>query len=79
MTNEEILKVFGVNPEQIGLRYRGHWIIDEVQEEEVYGNADIGYLCVKSRDGGSNPMDINAIKIPNCVGTSEDGFDCTYR
>lgn len=79
MEKEEIIKLFGINPDTIGLRNRGYWIIDSIDDEERYGNADIGYLCVKARDGGGNPMDIDAIKIPNCVGTSEDGFDCTYR
>lgn len=76
---EKIIEKFGVNPETIGLKHRGYWIVTEVEEEEEYGNAKIGYLCVKTRDGGSNPMDMNVLKIPNCVGTSEDGFDCTYR
>lgn len=79
MDKKEIFKNFGIDPETIGHRYRGYWILDKIEEEEEYGNAQIGFLCVKTRDGGSNPIDVDSIKIPNCVGTSEDGFDCTYR
>lgn len=79
MEIEQIIEKFGVNPKKIGNRYRGHWIVDKVDDEEEYGGAKIGYLCVKARDGGSNVIDIDSLKIPNCVGTSQDNWDCTYQ
>ena len=75
----EVVDKFGVNPETIGHRPRGWWILDTIEDGEFEGNAQLGYLCVKTRDGGGNPMNVDALKIPNCVGTSEDSFDRTYR
>jgi hypothetical protein len=79
MTKEEVIAKFGVDPERVGNRPRGWWIIEQIEEEEKSGGAAIGDLCVKTRDGASNPIDVGAFKIGNCVGSSEDGFDCTYR
>ncbi len=79
MDIEDVVKNFGVNPKEIGLRHRGWWIVNEVQDEEQAGNAELGYLCVKARDGASNPMDVGAFRVGDCVGTSEDSFDSTYR
>ena len=79
MTIEQVIERFGVNPEHVGHRPRGWWIIDNVEDEEQCGNASIGDLCVKTRDGASNPIDPDAFKVGNCVGSSEDGFDPTYR
>jgi len=76
---QDIIDKFGVNPNSVGNRPRSFWIIDKIEDEEEYGNAQIGDLCVKTRDGASNPIDPEAFKIGNCVGSSEDGFDCTYR
>jgi hypothetical protein len=79
MTKEEAIAAFGVDPESVGNRPRGWWIVEKIEEEEEQGNAQVGDLCVKTRDGASNPIDPNAFKVGNCVGSSEDGFDCTYR
>ena len=79
MNEEEIIKKFGINPNEIGNRYRGYWIIDVIEEEEESGGAKIGDLCIKTRDGGYNPIDSEACKFPNFRGTSQDFFDCTYR
>lgn len=79
MTVDEVKRVYGVNPESIGNRPRGWWILTEIEDEEEQGNAQTGDLCVKTRDGGSNPIDPDAFKQGNCVGSSCDGFDCTYR
>jgi len=79
ITLEQVIEKFGVNPETVGNRPRGWWILTEIDSEEENGNAEIGDLCVKTRDGASNPIDPQAFKIGNCVGSSEDGFDCTYR
>lgn len=79
MTKEEVFEKFGINPETIGRRHRGWWIVEEIDEEEEYAGAKIGDLCVKTRDGAYNPIDINAFKVGNCIGSQEDGFDNTYR
>ena len=79
MEKEEIIKKFGFDPIRVGLRHRGYWIIEKIEDEEIQGHAEIGYLCVKARDGGGNEIDTEAFKIGNCVGTAEDGFDETYR
>lgn len=79
MTLDEVIATFGVNPGTVGNRPRGWWIIDKVEDEEEQGNAQIGDLCVKTRDGGSNPIDPEAFRKGHCVGSSCDGFDYTYR
>ena len=79
MTTEEAIQTFGFNPDTIGLRHRGWYIVKAIGEEEENGGAKIGYLAVKTRDGGSNKLDASACWHPNFAGTSEDGFDCTYR
>lgn len=76
---EDVVERFGVNPEGVGNRPRGWWIVEEVEDEEEQGNALVGDLCVKTRDGGSNPIDPDAFRQGHCVGSSCDGFDCTYR
>ena len=79
MTKENVIKMFGVDPENVGKRHRGWWIVEEIENEEKCAGAEIGDLCVKTRDGASNPIDPNAFKVGNCIGSQEDGFDCTYR
>lgn len=79
MTIDEVKAKFGIDPDNTGNRPRGWWIVDKIDEEEEYGNAQIGDLCVKTRDGGSNPISPEAFKVGNCVGSSCDGFDGTYR
>jgi len=79
MTKEEIVKKFGFDPELIGNRPRGWFIVEKIEDEEEDAGAQIGDLCVKTRDGGSNLISASAFKIGNCIGSSEDGFDRTYR
>ncbi len=79
ITKEDIIKLFGFNPEQVGLRHRGFWIVDKVEYEESEAGATTGDLCIKARDGGGNPPDCNAGKYGNYIGTSCDRFDETYR
>lgn len=79
MELEDVIRTFGVNPTQIGNRPRGWWIVEQIDSEEEYGNAEVGDLCVKTRDGASNPIDPSAFMKGNCVGSSEDMFDPTYR
>ena len=77
-----IMEKFGVDPTKIGNRPRGYWIIEtakQMDEEEESAGAKIGDLCVKTRDGASNPISAEAFKVGNCIGSSEDGFDRTYR
>lgn len=79
MTKDEATEKFGFDPETIGNRFRSWHIVADIDDEEEQGNAQIGYLCVRSRDGASNPMCMDSIQKPNCVGTAEDGLDHTYR
>lgn len=79
MTREEVIEKYGVDPQLIGLRNRGWWILEELDEADIRAGAQKGDLGVKARDGSSNPTDMDALKKENCVGTSEDDFDCTYR
>ena len=79
MTKEEIIAAFGVDPEKVGRRPRGWFIVEQIDDEEEIAGAQVGDLCVKTRDGGSNPIDPDAFRVGNCVGSAEDGFDCTYR
>lgn len=79
MKIEEIVKKFGVRPHEVGNRYRGHWIIEEPDDVDSIAGAEKGDLCVKARDGASNPIDPGAFQIGNCVGSAEDDFDCTFR
>ncbi len=79
MEKEDAVKKFGLNPDAIGNRPRSWWIVETIEDEEAYVGAEIGNLCVKTRDGGSNPIDSDAFKEGDCIGTQEDGFDCTYR
>jgi hypothetical protein len=79
MTKEEVIAAFGVDPDNTGNRPRGWWIIEKPDYEDERAGAAAGDLCVKTRDGASNPIDPDAFKVGNCIGSSEDGFDCTYR
>lgn len=76
---QEAVKVFGFDPATVGLRHRGWWIISEPDDDDLQVGAKSGDLCVKARDGASNPIDVSAFKVGDCIGSLEDGFDCTYR
>ena len=76
---DDILAKYGVVVQDVGNRHRGWWVVDKVGAEELDAGGELGDLCVKSRDGGSNPMCIDSLQRCNFVGTSEDAFDCTYR
>lgn len=73
----KIREEFGFNPVDIGLRYRGFYIIKTPDPFSAY--AKKGYLAVEARDGASNEPDCSVGKYPNYVGTEEDDFDRTYR
>lgn len=79
ITKEEAVERYGFNPEEVGERHRGFWVVDKVEDEESTAGAQVGDLCIKARDGASNPPDCKAGSFGRYVGTSEDGFDCTYR
>ena len=82
MEIEEIIEKFGVNPTKTGNRPRCYWVLeqeDQIEFEEASAGCRVGDLVVKTRDEGSNPIDPDAFRQGNCIGTSEDGFDCTYR
>jgi len=73
MTREEARQRYGFDPEGMGLRHRGWWIVDEKD-----GMATKGDLCVCARDGGGNDPDCSVDKHPNYKGSEEDCGDCTY-
>jgi len=77
--DEDIKNKFGLDPENIGLRHRGYWIVKEIEDEEENAGAEIGDLCIKARDGGYNSIDNNAFNYSNFRGTTQDFFDSTYR
>lgn len=76
---EDVKAKFGLDPDDVGNRPRGWWIVDTIEDEEESAKVKVGDLCIKTRDGGSNTPDLTAGVYPNYRGTSEDGFDCTYR
>lgn len=79
MTKEEVKEQFGFNPETIGIRYRGWWIVEQIETEEKTLDVQYGDLCIKSRDGAGNPIDLSAERYGHYLGSIEDGFDTTYR
>lgn len=79
MTDDEVANAFGFNPDTIGNRNRGWWIVDEPDEAEKHHGIEKGFLCVRTRDGGANPICTESIKLGDCVTTVEDDFDGTYR
>lgn len=79
ITREEAIARFGVDPERVGLRPRGWWVVEEIWDEEAMAGAKVGDLCVEARDGGYNPVDPNAFAHTNYRGTACDTYDQTYR
>ena len=78
MNKEEIVKKFGFDPEEVGLRHRSYWIIEELDEDDKAIGANVGDLCIRARDGGDNPQDYSAEEYGDYIGSSE-GWDITYR
>jgi len=76
---EAIKASHGIDPQTIGLRPRGFWVLTELDYMDKAAGASLGDLCIKARDGGGNQMDPDASKSIGYVGTIEDDFDCTYR
>jgi hypothetical protein len=73
----EVKTKFGLNPEETGNRPRGFWVLEAPDED--WPDIPVGSLVVKSRDGASNPISVEAMQHSNCIGSVEDDFDCTYR
>lgn len=74
MTTEEAIKEFGFNPEHIGLRHRGWWVIEDDKDDD----APKGSLCVSARDGGNQERDAGAYKKENYISCVQDDTDVTY-
>lgn len=72
-------EIFGFNPETIGGRHRAFWVVQKIEHEETTAGAELGDLCVKTRDNGIDYFDVEAARKPNYRGTSTDSFDPTYR
>lgn len=68
-------KTFGFRPEDIGHRYRHHWVVVQPDSDEQRHGVAAGYLCVKARDGGYNPIDPDACRHPNFVASEDDPPD----
>jgi hypothetical protein len=79
VTKEEAIAAFGFDPETMGNRHRWWGVIDELDDTDKAVDAKPGYLCVRARDGASNPPDPECFRAPNYFATLEDWFDCTYR
>lgn len=77
MDVKEATKIYGLNPETIGIRHRAWGIVQEIEDEENVAGAEIGDLVVRARDG--NIPDPTAFRAPNYRGTAQNGFDGTYR
>lgn len=78
MRKHEAISRFGFDPTTIGLRYRSWRLVGKPGEHPGVVTR-MGYLCVETRDGASNPIDPEATKKPNFVGSAEDSSDRTYR
>lgn len=79
MTREEAAKVFGFDPESIGIRHR-HWWINEEEYTNDFGMVvPAGALIVEARDGAANMIDAEAFRKPNYLDSWEDWSDPTYR
>ena len=77
ITKEEVIKRYGLNPEDIGLRHRGWWVVDELDFDDEYYGVEIGDLCVEARDGDEPDMDVGKYENYRC--SYCDPFDRTYR
>lgn len=79
MSKADAVRVFGFDPETIGLRHRAWWVLEEVDYTDHMAGAKVGDLIVRARDGGGNEPDMSVGMHPNYRGTACDDFDVTYR
>lgn len=66
---EQIKDVFGINPESIGVNPRCWWRCETKYK---------GYLCVYTKDGGSNEIDKAALARYNFVKVEDGEFDSNF-
>ena len=76
---QEAMEIFGFDPEHVGMRHRGWWVVEEPDADEVAMGVQAGDLCVCGRDGGGNAIDPGAFCKPNYRASMEDWSDRTYR
>lgn len=73
---DEIKERYGVDPDTVVIRPRGWFIVKEITDAERYAGAEIGDICVVSRDG--EYVSEEAVSQPNFRGYVNDSFDPTY-
>ncbi len=78
MDKKESLKTFGFDPNSVGIRNRGYNIVKELDELDESVGANIGDLCVHTRDSGIDCFDNEAMKRDNYLGLINDTGDSTY-
>ena len=76
---DQIIGLFGFMPSNIGIRYRGYWLIEE-GSIDAFDLLEVkeGWLVVEARDGGDNAFDESVTELPNYVGYELDADDATY-
>ena len=77
MNREDIIKHFGIDPENVGIRPREWWIVEEIDDDEKRMGVSIGDLCIMTRDG--EYLDPDACKAVGYIGSYVDETDHTYR
>ena len=70
MDKAQVVEKFGVDPSIAGYNPRGYWIVESLGENEVRGNAELGYLCIRTADAGIYPIESLVFPVGNCVGWS---------
>lgn len=75
MDKEAIRIRYGIDPESVGYDNRGFDIVEEIGPEEMEAGAQIGDLCVYTRDGTIYPVDEDAVKKPNFRGMKRNTLD----
>ena len=78
MTSEEIQEKFGFDPNDIGIRGHGFYIIEQIDEIDAVMGAVLGDLVVCTRDGADNLVDETVEDIDCFYGSIEDWGDSTY-
>jgi len=69
---------YGFDPRIIGVRHRGFWEVPEIEDDEERTGAQIGDLCVKTRDPGGGSFDTEAQQRPTYRGMAIDSWDTMY-
>ncbi|WP_374387187.1 hypothetical protein [Brevundimonas sp.] len=83
LSEADVKRIFGLDPNATGNRPRGWRIVDEGESNDIraFNGMDVppGSLAISTRDGASNPISPTACQYPNFIGTVEDDCDRTYR